>query len=225
VQIIELHESGPLFESLYYDVLVPSFPKSELNDFEVVQRAVDSGRDLVWVALDDAGQVIGGAVGEWEEEYRIILLAWFAVRPGQRGGGIGGPLLDAAVAAWREQCSPCLILAEIEDPAQHETVKDEYGDPAARLRFYQRHGTRALDVPYFQPSLDADSPRVHGLLLAVLHVDPALAGSDPDTVDSEVLLSYMTDYLESCEGAAFVDEEAKALEAALNRPGGVPFRD
>lgn len=225
MQIIELNENGPLFEALYEDILVPSFPKSELNDFDFIREAMEAGTDRVWVALDEEGTVIGGAIGEWAEEQRIMLLAWFAVRPGQRGGGIGGPLLDHVVAAWREQFSPCLILAEIEDPEYHGATKDDYGDPWSRLRFYQRHGTRVLDLPFFQPALDSESPRVFGLFLAALHVDPTLAGTDPDTVDSRILLEYITDYLESCEGVAFVDAEAKALEAALSRPGGVPFRD
>jgi hypothetical protein len=38
-----------------------------------------------------------------------------------------------------------------------------------------------------------------------------------------VLLAYLTAYLMECEGEAFVDEQAKALETALARSGGIPF--
>jgi hypothetical protein len=142
------------------------------------------------------------------------------VRPGLRGGGIGGPLLDAAMTEWKRRYDPCLILAEVENPAQHH-VSAAYGDPVARVRFYQRRGARILDLPYFQAALGPEKSRVHNLFLMVLHADPSFAGAGEDTIDGEVLRRYLEKYQIQCEGVIGTDDDAVALWQAVRRPNGV----
>ena len=222
MRIVELDAEGPQIDRLYTEILQPAFPPDELCTVDSVQALAGAGRGLVWAALDDAGQLAGVAVGEWDPGTSVMLLSWLAVRPGLRGGGIGGPLLDAAMADWRRRYDPCLILAEVEDPERHHGSEDT-GDPVKRLRFYQRRGARALDLPYFQAALAPEKSRVRDLLLMVLHADPSFTGDRPDTIRGPVLRTYIEAYQRVCEGAVATDEEALRLYAAIDQPGGVPL--
>jgi GNAT superfamily N-acetyltransferase len=224
VRIYEVSESGPVIEALYNQILQPSFPADELIDLDELQDIADRRDASVWLVEDADGTILGGAVAEWDESVRVMLLGYLAVRPGVRGGGIGGPLYLAALDSWRQQFKPCLILAEIEDPAVNRGSED-YGDPAARLRFYVNRGSRVLDFPYFQPALDADRGRVSGLLLIVLHADPEFAGADDDTINASVVRKYLENYQIQYEGKIATDDQAMAMWRALDRPEGVHLRD
>jgi hypothetical protein len=150
-------------------------------------------------------------------------LSYLAVSPRCRAQGLGGQLLEAVLAIWRARYRPCGIVAEVELPAEHEST-EEYGDPAARMRFYARHGAKALDLPYFQPGLGADCPRWYGMALLSLHLDPELAGAEPDTYSAEVLRTFMVEYLDLAEGSVADDAAVTALLDAIGRPGGCPLR-
>jgi GNAT superfamily N-acetyltransferase len=213
---------GPVVDTIYTEILQPHFPPAEMCSLQGLQGKAGTRLGLVWAAFDDADTVVGSAIGEWDEDPGVVLLAWLAVAPGRRGGGVGTALLDAAQADWVARYSPCLLLAEVEDPACH-AGNEAHGDPRARLRFYQRRGARILDIPYFQASLAPDLPRVPGLLLLVLHADQQFAGPEPDTIDGAVLRQYLELYQRQCEGQVATDEQATLLWEAVDRPGGVPL--
>jgi GNAT superfamily N-acetyltransferase len=219
---IRLAEPGPLFDQLFREILVPSFPPDELCTYEDVRRYIGNGQPA-WVAVDESGEVVGGAVSEWDPERRVMLLAWLAIRPGQRGSGIGGRLLEAAMSVWRSEYAPCVVLAEVEDPAQHH-ASELYGDPVLRQRFYLSRGARILDLPYFQAALGPGLSRVAGVHLMVLHIDPPLQGAAVDTVDATVLRRYLETYQRETEGKVGTDEQARRLWDALDaHPDGVPY--
>lgn len=222
--IYELIKPDDVFESLYRDVFLPSFTADELTPPQPLRESLERRDCRVWVAEDDAGEVVGGALGEWDAEPRVMLLSWMAVRPDRRGLGVGAPLLRAALDAWREEFDPCLILTEVSDPAFHAGAPDaDHGDPVARLRFYQRQGARALDLPYFQAALGPDRQRVEGMHLMVLHAAPRFAGERPDTIDGGVLRAYIELFQLQCEGRVATDERALELFRAIDRPGGVAY--
>jgi len=202
---------------------VPSFPADELIGLDEVQEIADREDASIWLAEDDEGTLLGGAIAEWDDSVRVLLLGYLAIRPGIRGGGIGGPLYLAALDSWRQRFKPCLIIAEIEDPAVHGGSED-YGDPAARLRFYVNRGSRILDFPYFQPALEPGAERVEGLLLIALHADPEFAGADDDTIDAAVVRGYLENYQTQYEGKVATDDQAMIMWRALDRPGGVRLR-
>jgi GNAT superfamily N-acetyltransferase len=215
-------EPGSHIDTLYHDILQPAFPPAELCSLDDLRQMITSGHPTL-VALDDDDTVIGGAVGEWEPELRVILLSWLAVRPGLRSGGVGGMLLDVALDAWPEEFDPCLILAEVEDPSAH-LGSEATGDPSARLRFYQRHGARALEMPYFQASLGPGLDRVPGLFLMVLHAHIQFLGQRPDSIATGILRTYLENYQRQCEGHVGTDEQAMQVWRALDaHPDGVPW--
>jgi GNAT superfamily N-acetyltransferase len=213
---------GPVVDTIYAEILQPCFPPTEMCSLQGLQRKAETGLGLVWAAFDDADTVVGSAVGDWDEDPRVVLLAWLAVQSGRRGDGVGTALLEVAQADWLARFSPCLLLAEVEDPACH-AGSEAHGDPRARLRFYQRRGARTLDIPYFQASLAPDLPRVPDLQLLVLHADQQFAGSEPDTIDGAMLRQYLELYQRQCEGQVATDEQATRLWEAVDRPGGVPL--
>jgi len=219
----EASGSGSVIERFYQEILVPSFPADELIGLDEVQEIADREDASIWLAEDDEGTLLGGAIAEWDDSVRVLLLGYLAIRPGIRGGGIGGPLYLAALDSWRQRFKPCLIIAEIEDPAVHGGSED-YGDPAARLRFYVNRGSRILDFPYFQPALEPGAERVEGLLLIALHADPEFAGADDDTIDAAVVRGYLENYQTQYEGKVATDDQAMIMWRALDRPGGVRLR-
>jgi len=223
-RIVQVDPTQPLFDAVYTEVLTPSFPPEERGGLEELRAGVVGGNTSVLAAVEEDEQPTAVAVGDWSPEIGVVLLSYLAVRSGRRGTGVGGDLLTAAMADWRERWRPAIVLAEIEHPSAH-VASEEYGDPEKRVRFYARRGMRALDAPYFQPGLRPGSPRMYGFMLCTLEVTAEGAGAGPDTVDGARVSWFMTEYLQGCEGAVGTDPACLALFAALNRPEGVPLLD
>jgi len=212
--------SAAAVADVYATVLRPSFPDDELVDLPDLQAMVDAGIAHVVVARDDRG-VRGAAIAEWFADTGVLLLAYLAIVPGGRGDGVGGLLLDHAVARWRDELDPWLVVAEVEDPDQH-TGTEDHGDPAARLRFYVRHGARTLPVPYAQPAMHRGGHRVPGMLLIALAASgERLAGVEPDgtwLVPTAPLRRFLEEYFTAAEGAPPTGPEWDALSDALHDP-------
>ena len=156
-----------LVPELYRSVLALCFPPDELETEEGLIGGLRSGRSRALIARDADGTIAGGAVGDYFPRSDVMLLAYLAVRPGGRGTGIGATLLQAARDAWTAELSPRLIVLEVEDPRE-VTGSEAFGDPVARVRFYERHGARALPLPYVMPALSPGTERVKRLMLMVL---------------------------------------------------------
>ena len=117
------------------------------------------------------------------------------------------------------------LLACWRPPVPQTFTSEDYGDPAARLRFYVNRGSRILDFPYFQPALEPGAERVTGLLLIALHADPEFAGpGGADTIDAEVVPKYLENYQTQDEGKVATDDQAMIMWRALDRPEGVRLR-
>lgn len=219
VEALEPNDLSSVLE-LRREVLVPNFRADEMEDEASLVAGLRSGTTHVTVARSAAGRVVGGVVGDWFAASRVMLLSYIATLPGLRGGGIGTRLLATAMAAWSTQREPLLVVAEVEDPRHyHDTT---FGDPRARLRFYDRLGARTLRLPYFQPALGVDRGRVPHLLLMV--VGGRAMDADPMSVDGTVVERFLTEYLEVCEGPVADDDlVARRLLDSCRAPGGLPL--
>jgi GNAT superfamily N-acetyltransferase len=222
MRIANVDAATPLFDAVYNDVIRPSFLPDELVSLEDLRAAVLAKEADLVAIVDESDAPIAAAVGEWSPTTEIVLLAYLAVRSGVRSTGLGGELLSHVTALWRTRWKPVAILAEIEHPLAHSAT-EAYGDPVKRLRFYARHGLRALDIPYFQPALKPGFGRVFGILLTLVWLSDEGVGAEPDTADGERIRRYLVEYLTATEGRAGADEAAKALLTALDRRGGVPI--
>ncbi|BCJ28398.1 GNAT family N-acetyltransferase [Actinocatenispora sera] len=210
--VTEVRRTGPLVDAVYTDILQPSFPPAELVSLAALRDAITARRATLTVALDATGEPWGAAVGEWYESARVMLLGYLAARPGSRGHGVGGRLLEQAIRTWSERYRPCVVLAEVERPDRHRASL-AHGDPTGRLRFYQRYGASALDLPYFQPALRADEDREYGMLLIALHVEQQYRREER-AIDAEPVRRFWLDHLGATEGAP-ADSAARRMAAAL----------
>jgi GNAT superfamily N-acetyltransferase len=222
VRLTEVTGDGPLLDAVYTEVLKPSFPSDELISRQSLRQDLNDGHRHVATIVDDAGRPVAAAVSEWYPDTDVLLLGYLAVRPGLRGAGHGGVLLDHVRTVWMPRVGACVLLGEIEHPAAH-SGSEAHGDPVARLRFYARKGVKALDLPYFQPALEAGGKRVYGLILALFALTEAGAGPGPDTVAVEPVRRFLTEYFtRGGEGAVGSDPETAALWRGLDRPAGIP---
>jgi len=202
--------TGARIDALWRDVLEPSFPPDELTSSDDLRAAVDSG-ELTAYGVEQDGRVVAGIVASWSRATQVLLVDYLALAPGHRGGGVGGRLLDRSLAGWREELHPLIVLAEVEHPGHH-AAHPGHGDPEARLRFYARHGARALALPYFQPGIGGPgSPRVPAMLLMALGTDPA-AGSVP----AAAVRGFLLEHLRECEGTVADDAAVQRLLAATS---------
>jgi len=170
--------------AVHAQILAPSFPAYELMTVERLMTEVDAGSTEVRVVRDADGSLAGTAIATWYEEASVLLIDYLALRPGQRGGGLGGALLSSSIEAWALEHDPCIIIAEVEHPDHHD-AHPQHGDPEARLRFYGRQGARLLPLPYFTPGVGDGMPRTGGMMLAVLHAHPTLLGDNDEEIASE----------------------------------------
>lgn len=202
-----------------YDVLLaPSFPPSELVPLEWLTEGVASGAVDVLVAEDSSGAV-AIAVTEALPPAPVVLLTYFATRADRRGSGIGTALFRGMLRAVLDRDHPLLVVAEVERPDRH-SGSPEFGDPTARLRFYGRHGARALDLPYFQPPI-VDGDPVHGMLLLALHLADGVvvAGDDGlEGIPGEGLLADAVDAILNDAGSGGRTPAADRLRAASRVP-------
>jgi GNAT superfamily N-acetyltransferase len=201
--------------AVHAEILTPSFPAYELMSLDRLTAEVEHGDTSVRIIRDDEGGLAGCAIGTWYGDARVLLLDYLALRPGARGGGLGGTLLNASVAAWSDQFDPCIVLAEVEHPDHHD-AHPQHGDPEARLRFYAREGARLLPLPYFTPGVGEGRPRVGGMMLAVLHAHPDLLGENDETISSEPIARVL--HLQAGDEADHDDAQTELIAAAAENP-------
>jgi GNAT superfamily N-acetyltransferase len=207
-----------VFDRCYKEVLEPSFPPEELNDLATLRAAYRTPLPgfHARVAMRD-GEPVAGAFGEFSAASGVMLLSWLAVRGDLRGQGIGNALLTDLLPRWRRMFDPVAVLAEVEDPRCHQASR--YGDPAARLRFYERMGAKLLPVSHVQPSISSGLPRVGGMFLICL--DP-----DREEIPSGAVADFLDEYISFCEGEQVMrtDPQYRDLrEQVLSWPTRMPL--
>ena len=210
-----------LLGRFYDEILVPYFSPGELVPLDALQRALGPEPcDTEIVVANDNGAVIGGAVGDWDADSRVYLLSYLAVRSSERSRGVG-TLLMGHVRSWWEARGASVVLAEVDDP-RHHAVSD-YGDPDARLRFYDRLGARLLAISYTQPEVRSGTGRMPGMLLITFQVRAEARAGDAMRVD--VLRRFLANYLVLCEGtvADQVDAAVNSLAPALTKLSTIPI--
>ena len=173
---------------------------------------------LASVAVGSEGEVLGGVVGEVYATEGVLLLAYLAVHPDRRGGGIGTALMGHVAPRWYAHPAVRLAVGEVHDPRFWSDVEGD--DPLSRLRLYDRLGARVLGVPFVQPALGADRARIPGFLLLAFHVDPAIevelkGGSG---VPAGIVAGFVRRYYKQTEGAPDpADSELNELLARRSR--------
>lgn len=189
-------EHSPLLERLYREVLEPSFAAPELESLDALMAVLSETDATTEIAavVDSRSEVMGGAVGDWDKATGVYLVSYLAARPGMRGRGIGTLLMDR-LRSWWEARDANVVFAEVEDPRYHKP--SQYGDPVARLRFYERLGARVLALPYTQPQARPGVGRVPGVLLLVFYVASGVGSASG--LSAELLRNYLCNYFSDAE--------------------------
>lgn len=101
----------------------------ELFDLDDEER--EEVGDQHFVALDDAGEVIGvgGAMEDNEEGYGIWWLGWFYVHPDHQHQGVGAALLERSLA-WAREHEGRKMYVDVSSLPEYENAR----------RFYAKHG-------------------------------------------------------------------------------------
>ncbi|WP_328719124.1 GNAT family N-acetyltransferase [Streptomyces sp. NBC_00247] len=218
-RVVDVGDSSPLVGVIYDEILHGAFIPDELISCDRLRAILRDGLGVLTAVVDGEGRPLAAAVGEWDPGSRVLLLSYVAVRRESRSGGLGRLLMDEVRGAWQQRFRPEMTLAEIEHPAAH-SGDEERGDAAARVRFYERLGARALDLPYFQPALRPGAERVYGMLLIAL--PPLPGGGGPDgPVDSAPVRAFLTAYFVESEGAVGTDPASARLWRAVDQAGGI----
>ncbi|HYI62897.1 MAG TPA: hypothetical protein VEW93_13970 [Acidimicrobiales bacterium] len=200
----EIVADPALLDAVVDQVLLPSFSTDEIWDRDTTRDLVVAGA-LTATALVEDGIVLGASAEERGGPGEVGLLSYLASRPGSRSRGVGGELLDHLVADWARGPA-ALVVGEVHDPRLWPEADDER--PAARLRFYARHGARLLDLPWVQPALTPGRAPVPGMLLITLH---PLGGTHVESAP-------VRRWIEAYTG----DEPAPEVEPVLRRLGRRP---
>lgn len=195
---------------VYDVVLAPSFPAEELVSRAWLIDGVADGTVTAVGAYD--GETLTAAAVTEVVCPDVVLLSYLAALPVSRGAGVGSALLTDVRAAAKE-AGALLVLAEVERPDRH-AGSAQHGDPAARLRFYARHGARVLDLPYVQPPMRPQDGPVRGMLLLALDVDPTIVRDGGSAVDGAIVRRAVDAIL----GDGPDDALAMALRAAAHVP-------
>ena len=225
LQIVDANDVARAELEIFYDeILAPSFDSAELVQRSELLGALADRTSVTRgaIAFDGAGLIVGGIIGDWFAQSRVILISYLAARPGFRGRGIGKRLMAEVLPAWISHFDAVLVVAEVEDPRFYEA--DEYhGDPEARLRLYAGLGARILRIPYFQPALSAQQPRMRNLFLMVFSADRSVMRGN-DSIDASTLRGFIEEYVGGAEGDVD-DDEIRAVREALQANDGVPLAD
>jgi len=209
--------STSLIEDIYREILEPSLGPDELETLDtVLDGLAEGGSCEAWglCALDDETPV-GCVLGYPYAESRVLLIGYVTVKPGLRGRGIGGVLMDEAQRRWYGKVDFTLVVAEVEDPRRHPAVGDI--DPKRRAAFYARRDAQVVVGPYFQPRLEgAGKKRVRDLFLTVLSgsseaISPE--NSVPAGQLSDFILEYFRETGEGSDWPKVGDEEGNRLLA------------
>ena len=213
----DLHEDfdQDLLERFHRDVLEVSFSPDETVALDALAATIQGGAALVTVALGDDAEILGGIVGDWFDEQRVLLISYLAVRPELRGQSIGTDLRGRAATTWPSQKQAHLVVGEVHDPRVWDGVGGDQS--VARLRLFERFGARLLHVPFIQPRLRPGTERVSGFLLLVFLVDDAIlvGGDGGEGIPARLIGDWIRSYYALAEGARPpYDPE---LEGLLNR--------
>ena len=115
-----------------------AFPPAELKPLYAIEAMRERGVYDPLAMFDGSGEILGYIFLWKHPDSRYILIDYLCVPAGKRNGGIGGRLLQAAIAYYPPET---VFIGESEaptgDPAQDELI-------LRRLGFYARNGAKTV---------------------------------------------------------------------------------
>lgn len=206
----EISTDADVLREVHRSLMTPSFRPDELVPEDDFVAQFEEGAQAV-LARDGHGRLLGAAVLEPFGD--AVLLEYLVAGPQSRGTGVGSGLMSRVLSDWG---ASALLLAEFDRP-DVQPPHPLHGDPSARLRFYDRFGALALDLPYFQPPVSQTSAREYGMLLAVFDRDGSIAERGAlDSAQQGAVQRYLEEILHTA-----ADPDAQRLRTAAAAPHGL----
>lgn len=180
----------PLLEKAYYEIYLPAFP--DLNEQETLEKFHDlmNGAlpevgiiiNLVGTNLDDPKKAVVAGIGiaNYYRNGGTGLLAYNAVHPDHKGGGIGNLLVRSRIEALKTMAQAdgkklTAVFLEANNPVTARDKQDSM-DPQERLKLFKKWGAQIVPVDYVQPPLSDYGDYCHDLLLLNYALDGKYAG-------------------------------------------------
>ncbi len=206
------------------DIFRASFPDLADMADEIPHKLKDpvkQGYSSKLIILEKSQTVLGFAYVIHFPSIHESFLDFFAVKPGQRGGGIGGSLYEAVQDHCRMAGSNHLYMEVVPDDPAMTSDPNELTAAKKRIRFYERYGARAVINPAYSQAMG--NPPSHSLLmLDCLGKEELPSVSQIKTAMSFILLrrfsrsvtpEYISQVLDSFQA------EGLRLRAPLRKPG------
>lgn len=213
-----------LCRRLHAEVLVPAFPvAAELEEADVLLARLNGDppppepRSHILVALDSAGEPVGGVVGEFYRGAQAGLVTYVAVAPGQRRSGLARRLTDGILGLLADEAASPRppVFAEAEDPARAPAAAAAAGiDLRARLAALGRLGFAETGLPYVQPPLGVGKPPVRWLRFLV-HRGSLAPGAH--SLPAECIRRFLDEFYRALGSDPGSDGDFLAMSAWLDR--------
>ncbi len=200
-----------LLGRVYDELLAASFPPEELVARDEFLAQPDESVEVI-VDIDDQ-LLLGAAVLTHHAD--LTMLTYLVVSSQARGQGTGGKLMAQILRCWRDR-GTAVLVAEVERPGG--PAHPDFGDADRRLKFYDRHGAKAIDLPYFQPPIGPGYPPVPMILILLGALPGAVDSAAQTLVAADALAGLFDDTVGPARATA---PEIAALYAALSAVGGV----
>lgn len=181
-------------------------------------------RNLMLVAEDPAGQVVGGSVFHYFPGPNTGFSSFMAVAPEARGRGVARAIHTARFGALDEEAgerAPALgILIDVVAPErltarERDRERRVGADPVARRKIFQRLGFRRVEVAYHQPVGGTGGGPVTNMDLLWCPRTPA------ETVETRLVVETMRAYWLRWLGPELAERSARELR---ERCGGDQVR-
>jgi hypothetical protein len=193
-----------LLESIYNEVLIPSFTSDELEPLDDLHRYLGSDPpEAFGLYAERRGRPLGCCIYYPYPVARTLLLGYMVVVDGYRSQGIGSGLLRESRLTWYGSDQYDLVLAELDDPRVFPATGGI--DPERRIAFYSKHKARLICGPYFAPSVRPGGRRVHGMLLALIGGSAMPAQSSRPAVSADCLAAFLQEYFTVEQGLGKFD--------------------
>ena len=127
---------------IYRNHMVNDFAVAELKPMDIVFRLIEQGIYICYGLFKENDEIMAYAMFCGQRDSDRLLLDYFAVISGNRGGGIGGEFLELLKNQFADKA---LLILEVENPAYAKDGK-QMTEMERRILFYQRHGVILTDI-------------------------------------------------------------------------------
>lgn len=162
----------PLLAEAYEKVYMPAFPNPDSREsLEKFMKAIHGGIPKVGIIVnilgdhlsdpDPAKRVIKGiSIAYYYEPQNVGMLAYNAISPEHREGGLGKLMVDSRIESLKQMARThgknlAGVFIDVNDP-QKVAKEDDSIDPSQRIAIFEKWGAKTIPIDYVQPPLSED---------------------------------------------------------------------